>query len=285
LEGQRKTLAGWYGGERQKGKPKRKGAGEVPVLRTLSPIAGAEILGVDLRDEVPDDVRRELREALHKHSLLLFRDQELTPEQQLRTLGIFGEVCKEATSIKKSGDKNGFSYISNVDALGVTGDGPLGFHLDNSFYAEPIRGIMLYAMETPPAGAGGDTLFSNVKLAYQRLPAALREQVDGLMIRHQSKQDPAHPAADHPLAYKHPDTGETVLFMSQNHVDCILGVSAETSAALIEQLAAHIQRPEIMFSHAWRPKDLVIWDNIALQHARTDFDPKYRRHLRKLMLA
>lgn len=261
------------------------------VIRPLSEIFGAEVLGVDASN-VPEDLVPQLRAAWHRHALLLFRDQKLSPEDQVRFLSVFGEQSMQGYE-----DRAGVTYVSNVVEDGVNPAGPLGLHFDHSFYPKPLRGLMLYAIEAPPEGGGGETFFSSATLAYRALPAALKARIDGLMIRHGypdlSKAtelpgmdpDPNLPRHDHPLAYSHPVTGEKLLFLSRRHADRILGLSPEESSALIDELSSYFRNPEIIYTHAWRPGDVVVWDNLALQHARNDFDPKYKRHLRRLQVA
>jgi taurine dioxygenase len=258
-------------------------------FRPVSPVAGVEALGVDLRGEPSEAVKQRLREAWHEHGLVLFRNQELGEDDQLRVGRIFGEISNEG----EYGEQN---YVSNVIPNGLTPHGELAFHMDHSWSDHPLRGIMLYAIEVPPQGAGGETLFADVKLAYDLLPASLRERIAAMRIVHtypdQSKHvpipgpdpRPGMPTATHPLVFPHPVTGEKLLFCSPRHFDRIIGLSAEEGVALARELARYIDRPEVVYKHGWHRGDLVVWDNLRLQHARTNFDRKYRRHLRRTQI-
>jgi taurine dioxygenase len=260
-----------------------------PLIRPLGGPFGAEVLGIDCA-AVPDAAKPGLREAWQQYALLLFRGQELSEGDQLRFATIFGEVSNE-------GAGEGFNYVSNVVEDGLNPAGPLGLHFDHSFYEKPLSGLMLYALEAPPEGCGGETFFSSAKLAYRNLPPALRERIATLTIRHGwpdlSKHTelpgmdprPDAPRYAHPLAFPHPKTGEPIVFLSRRHADCILELPRPDSDALIEELTAYVRDPAIIYTHAWRPGDLVLWDNIALQHARNNFDPKYNRHLRRVQIA
>lgn len=268
------------------------------VVRPLSPVFGAEVLGIDLRKDLSDATREVLRSVWHRHALLLFRDQKLTPEQQMEVATIFGKVSLQGENAAKGG---GFNYVSNVAKDGANPNGELTFHTDHSFYPSPLRGIMLYAIEVPPAGAGGDTLFASAKLAYGLLPERLRTKIAELEALHvydyafgrerygdrirEKDLNPNSPRALHPLAMVHPETGDNLLYVSRRHVDRIEGLPPDESEALIDELLTYIYRPEIVFRHQWSPGDLVIFDNLALQHARNDFDPKYKRHLRRIQIA
>ena len=258
-------------------------------LRPISPVAGVEVVGIDLRDELSDSMKQKLRDAWHEHAILLFRGQELDEEQQLKIAKVFGEISDEG----EYGEQN---YVSNVVADGLTPHGELAFHCDHSWSDEPLRGLMLYAIETPPAGAGGETRFADMKLVWEKLPPEMQTQFRKLEIVHtypdQTKHvpipgpDPRPGAATstHDLALTHPATGETILFCSPRHFDRIVGWNGADGIALAEDLARRIDQPDVTYSHGWKPGDLVLWDNIRLQHARTNFDRSYRRHLRRTQI-
>jgi taurine dioxygenase len=255
----------------------------------LTPFAGAEVRGIDLRVEQPEDVRLRLRRAWNEHALLVFRGQELTEDQQIAVARIFGELSYQ-------GEYDVQHYISNVVPEGVSPAGELAFHMDHSFYDEPVSGILLYAVEVPPPGAGGATQFADVRRVLDLLPADLRDRIDSLDIVHTYPDQKNHkpipgpdprpnmPSATHPLVSTHPVTGEKLLFCSQRHFDRIVGLSSDESLALATELAGYIKRPEIVYEHAWKAGDLAVWDNLALQHARTDFDKRHRRHLRRTQI-
>jgi taurine dioxygenase len=258
-------------------------------LRALSNVAGVEVQGLDLREELSPGVQAALRDAWHSHAVLLFRDQTLTEDDQLRFGRIFGEISNEG----EYGEQN---YVSNVIPNGLTPVGELAFHCDHSWSDRPLRGLMLYALEVPPEGAGGETLFADVKRAWELLPDALRNRIKDLEIVHtypdQTKHvpipgpdpRPGMPTSTHKLAFTHPATGETLLFCSPRHFDRIVGWNHADGIALAEELSRYINRPEIIYKHVWKAGDLVLWDNIRLQHARTNFDKKYRRHLRRTQI-
>jgi alpha-ketoglutarate-dependent taurine dioxygenase len=174
------------------------------------------------------------------------------------------------------------SFDENGEMTTRAGDGELKFHFDHSFQETPLKGLMLYGIEVPPEG--GDTLFADVRSAYHLLPEAVRERLASLTIRHSATVLPGSPTADHPLVWKHPGTGHPIFFFSQYHAVAILELSPEDSDALIKEFPRFIDRPQITYRHRWRRNDLLAWDNLALQHARSDFDPRYRRHLRRIQI-
>lgn len=255
----------------------------------LTPFMGARISGVDAGAPMDAKVKQRLREEWWKHGLLVLSDQSLDEDQQRAFGRIFGEISSDG----EYGDQH---YVSNVAPGGLVPHGELAFHVDHSWSERPLRGIMLHAIEVPPAGAGGETLFADVKRAYELLDPALRDRIDRLEIVHtypdQTKHipipgpdpRPGMPTATHPLAFPHPITGKKMIFCSPRHFDRIPGLTPEAGLALAEQLAGHISRPEIGYKHVWRPGDLAVWDNLRLQHARTNFDRQYRRHLRRTQI-
>jgi alpha-ketoglutarate-dependent taurine dioxygenase len=255
-------------------------------LVPLSPV-GAEVRGLDLREEVPEAIQETLRAAFDERALLLFRDQDLQKDDLLRIAGIFGTVSDQGDA------PGGFNYVSNVNKPGFNekmewtlvggGEGELEFHFDHCFQENVLKAILLYGIEIPPAG--GDTLFSDVRLATQRLPEKIRERIDGLQIRHKSVFRTGQPEATHPIMFEHPRTGERGLFFSKRHAMEIVGMPAEESAQLLKEFPSYVEDPAIIYRHVWRPRDVVVWDNIALQHAREDFDPKHRRHLQRVQIA
>lgn len=260
-------------------------------IRLLQPI-GAEVDGVDLCRPVSEKMQRTLRDAwLADYGILLFRGQELNEEQQFHIAAIFGDVDR-----RPAFRGSGMSHVSNVVEGSYNPQGELGFHQDNNFAPRPLPTLMLYGVEVPPKGAGGETLISDGRLSYRLLPSELQARIDGLHVRHRERR-PDMPGrkpllrsgpdvlqADRPLAFRHPRSGTISLMLSPRHVDCIIGLSRAESDALIEELTAYIGLPETTYRHTWQRGDLLIWDNISFHHARTDFDPKHRRHLRRMAI-
>jgi len=265
-------------------------------IRPLDAPLGAEVIGFDARSVLTESARAELVAAWHRHSLLLFRGQELTPEEQYRFASIFGEVQH-----KDRYAQIGWLFISNVSLPegAYTGFGELLLHSDSAMDAEMESGTMLYAIEVPPQGVGGDTLFSNSRLVYNTLPEGLRSKLHGLTIRHSRKHSEIEVTteqgiqkasggandlrqADRPLVLRHPITGDAVLLVCRRYSTRILEVSPEESTALVQELLSYQDRDDVVYRHSWLPGDVIIWDNIGLQHARTDFDSKYRRILRRI---
>ena len=274
----------------------------------------AEIRGIDFSLPVPEDVKEALREAWAEHLVLLIRGQEIDDDQLLAVSGIFGPP-HEAASRKyhlavgeQVDDKHmisrhpSVSIISNVDANGkpVLDNGGLGsyevvWHTDNSYVEVPPAGSMLYALELPPDGCGGDTSFNNQYLAYEELPEALKKAIAGKSQVHDSSRNSAgilRPGVTlptkpeevqgpvHPLVRVHPVTGRRALYLGRRRVwpsNYIVGMSNEESEALLDKLWAHATQPKYAWTHKWRVGDIVLWDNRCCMHYRTEINVAHRR--------
>jgi taurine dioxygenase len=253
-------------------------------IKPLTPV-GAEVTGLDLSQEIPDSAKHSLRKAWDDHALLLFRDQSLTSEDLKRIALIFGTISDQGEA------PGGMNLVSNVNPPGLNekgehtlrgGDGELHMHFDHCFQEHPLRGILLYGVEIPPSG--GDTIFSDVRIATKRLPTEIRARIDGKMIRHKSYLRTGQPEWNHPVMFEHPRTNERILFFSKLQAREILGIPEDECKGLFEKFTAIIENEDIIYRHQWRAKDVVVWDNLALQHARKTFDPKYRRHLQRVQI-
>jgi taurine dioxygenase len=187
--------------------------------------------------------------------------------------------------------------ISNIREdgrpIGSLPDGEMMFHSDGSYDEHPYRYTMLYALEVP--SRGGNTLFADMYGAYKTLPDALRRRLSGARARHgyyagrgvtpEIKATLAIGESTdswvHPLFTVHEETGRPVLFANRLLTECIVGLPAAESDALLEALFDHAERRNGIYEHVWRPGDFVIWDNRCVNHARTDFPAGERRLLRR----
>lgn len=262
--------------------------------RPLSPALGVEILGLDLSRPFDADVAGELRALYCAHHLLLLRDQSLDEAAQVRFSEIVGPVSHRSPSMRTRNS----ALVSNVEPEGILGDGKLYFHHDNTFYQHPLRALSLYALELP--SSGGDTLFSNCALVYDALPQNLRDRIAGLSAyqmfdfsggfdyNQRSRDEDASPQAIraiHPLVWSDPEGGRKVVFMSEHTTVRLNEVDDAEGEAIVADLASAIADPRFGYRHRWRLGDIVLWDNIILQHAREPFDKRERRTLRRIPIA
>ena len=260
----------------------------------LTPMIGAEILGLDLRSPIDREARTVLRQAWHDHAVLVVRDQVIGRKEQAR----FGEVFGDLQMVR---DKNGVEhpypwviFVTNIrkdgKPIGYVPDGELQFHSDLSYFEEPPVGTVLYSIEVP--SKGGNTLFANMYAAYDALPADMKARLTTLSARHSHdladiplrRQPHGWPTVVHPVIRTHPVTGRKVLFVNRLFTIAIEGLSATESDALLETLFEHQEQPRFCYEHVWRPGDVILWDNRCTLHARTDFSPAERRLLRRLVV-
>ncbi|MGZ5139170.1 MAG: TauD/TfdA dioxygenase family protein, partial [Burkholderiales bacterium] len=275
---------------------------------------GAEIQGVDFALPLPEDVRAALRKAWADHLVLLIRNQDINDEQLLGAAGVYGPPHEAASRKyhlnvgKQVDDKHmisrhpSVSIISNLDESGqpVLDNGGLGsyevvWHTDNSYVEVPPAGSMLYALEIPPDGGGGDTSFNNQYLAYEELPQELKKAIEGKSQVHDSSRNsagilrpgvklPTRPeeveGPIHPLVRVHPVTGRRALYLGRRRQwpsNYIIGMTNEESEALLDRLWAHATQPKYAWTHKWRVGDIVLWDNRCCMHYRTEIDLAHRR--------
>jgi taurine dioxygenase len=256
---------------------------------------GAEISGVDLAQPLDDATFSLIERAYNEHGVIFFRDQHITPPQQVAFTRRFGEIefniFGERWSVPRSPE---IVVVSNV-----TEDGrPIGvrragenWHSDMCYAARPPRGTMLYALEVPNLyGLSlGDTEFASAGAAWDSLPSAIRQRIDGRRAIFdfsgrkrafpptQAEID-RYPPVRHPIVRTHPHTGRKCLYVMRDDCVGIEGVEAEEAEALIAALADHIVKPAFIYRHQWRRGDLLMWDNCTVQHrAIQDYDMPQRR--------
>ncbi|MBL8699950.1 MAG: TauD/TfdA family dioxygenase [Alphaproteobacteria bacterium] len=262
--------------------------------RPLGPALGVEVLGLDLSRPFDPATAEALRALYRAHHLILVRDQRIDEPAQVRFAELVGPISHRSPSMRTRNS----ALVSNVEPEGILGDGKLYFHHDNTFYEHPLRALSLYAIELP--SAGGDTLFSNCAMVYDALPEALRSRIErlssyqmfdfsgGFDYNRRSRDEDASPQAIraiHPLVWTDPDTGRKVVFMSEHTTVRINEVDDAEGEAIVAELARWIADPRFGYRHRWRLGDVILWDNIILQHAREPFDKSERRTLRRTPIA
>ena len=267
----------------------------------IRPIQGefcAEVIGADLARPMDDATFAEIERAWTRHSILVFRDVHMTPEQQIAFTRRFGSLhIMEPLQYNLPGYPEIF-VVSNVEdggkALGMKRAG-WGWHSDGEDKAIPNAGSLLHALELPPEG--GDTLFADMYGAFESLDADARKTIIGRRacfsrVRLHHVHYPHLPALTeedmrkkpdvwHPMARKHPKSGWTALYVGRWACE-VEGLSSIDGAALIQYLQEFAVRPEFVYRHRWRAGDAVLWDNRCAQHCATPFDDeKYRRHMHR----
>lgn len=249
------------------------------VYRDLSPF-GAEV-ELDLSQPLDERHESELLELLNETGLLLFRGQSLTDADQTRVMQAFGHVLVE---------EGGHREISAAGNLGST---RLLFHSDLAFTFEPFKLLSLFALDLT---TGTETHFASNTRVLGALPPELRSRVSqtsATTVLPPSQGErlvaydtpPLWPQITRPTVIEHADTGAPILYISEQQTSRIEGLSREQSAELLEELFGYLYAPANVYRHSWRNGDFVIWNNIAVQHARPDQSATPRRRLRRIAVA
>jgi alpha-ketoglutarate-dependent taurine dioxygenase len=260
----------------------------------ITPSVGLRVEGLRLDQPLTPDEIATLREKMHTFGLLLFEDQDLDEDKQLRFSRYFGKSSRQGP-IQKS-LATGASYVSNKRADGAFGKGELGFHSDQAYYQYPMKAICLYGMEVP--SNGGETLFSNTAYVLSKMPPDLYRKLSTMEVRHtqdfatldygEAKQKEV--SADrveyvHPVIAKHPWSDAEILMLNPLTARNIVGMTAEESRPIIDEVHARVADPDVVYRHSWKPGQVLIWDNLLLQHARSPFDDAETRTLRRCGIA
>lgn len=254
------------------------------AINQLTPAIGAELSGISVSDNLGDSVIAYIRQALLDHKVIFFRDQHLTQEQLLRFASRFGDLEIHPATPKDQPNPEILRIEHGPKSKGQENM----WHSDVTWRAEPSLGSVLNAIEIPPVG--GDTLFANMNLAYERLPEELRAKITGMTAIHDiarvfakrlnKKPEELHdqyPPEEHPVVRTHPETGLSTLYVNAAFTSHIVGMNPEESAELLERLYATAANPEIQCRFRWTPGAIAFWDNRACQHfAASDYFPARR---------
>lgn len=262
---------------------------------------GAEITGIDPTLQLDEATFRKVEQAWFDHSILIFRDLDMTPEQHIAFTRRLGPLH---IMVPLQYNLDGYPEIFVVGnaeeggkAVGMRRAG-MGFHSDGEDKAIPNAGSFLYGVEVPPEG--GDTLFTDQYAAWDALPAATQQRLAGRRARFSrislhhvhyphlpaltEQQKIERPDVWHPVARQHPRSGRTALYIGRWAVE-IEGIPEAEGTALIAELCAHAQKPEFIYRHRWRKGDGVLWDNRCTQHSATPFDEeRYTRRMHRTTL-
>jgi len=251
------------------------------AIRPLSRHVGAEIVGLDPRDVSDPELAQLVLDTYERYHLVLIRGHELTEAQQVELCQLVGVIsARGGKGYAKAGRAS--ALVSNRNGDVIFGDGELSFHSDLTFLEWPLKARSLHALVLPKEG--GNTLFSNVHAAYEALPVELKARIDNLCARHAVtyERDGQLWVDEHtrPVVGHHSPSGKPVLMVSRAVTKDIPGMERPEFRALLKQLWAQIEREEFVYTHVWQMHDIVLWDNVMLQHARTTFDPEQPRTLR-----
>ncbi len=262
--------------------------------KALSPALGAAIMNVDLTQPIDDDMFVKIQDCWHQNLVILFRNQHLQEDDQVRLAERFGPLALSHTRRFTTANP-AVMLISNIREngrqIGALPDGEMQFHSDQCYMEKPAMASMLYAIEVP--SAGGNTLFANAYAAYETLSDETKRRIDGRKAMHAYDYGNASmrrgtrikegvPHFAHPLVRTHPATGRKALYVNRLMTIAIEGLPERESDELLEFLFAHQENPAFVYEHVWRVNDLLMWDNRCTLHARTDFSAGERRLMRRV---
>jgi taurine dioxygenase len=252
-------------------------------IDALTPAIGAEITGVDLAVINPALIE-DVRAALLEHKVVFFRDQQLTRQQHIDFAAQFGEL--EVHPATPQGQAN--PEVLRIEHGPESKGSENMWHSDVTWREKPSLGSVLRAIEVPQVG--GDTLFANMALAYDRLPDATKDKIENLVAVHdiarvfarrlRKKPEELHekyPLMEHPVVRTHPETGQRVVYVNGAFTSHIKGLEAQESAELLDVLFKSAWNPELQCRFKWRAGSIAFWDNRASQHfAASDYFPAVR---------
>ncbi len=259
-------------------------------IEKVTSTIGARVEGVDLRTPLTETERDAILAALVEHHVLFFRDQDITPEQQVAFAKQFGPISYPPFAPKYGTNPE---YIV-LDQTHPRGEGADEWHSDNTFMAEPPMGSILRAVQIPEVG--GDTCFANAVAAYEALSPPIQRLIDGMTALHDitkpllkgiaaghadvdlAEIQAKWPPVEHPIVRTHPLTGKKALFVNRNSTTHIPGLTERENDALLPMLMDQIRSPEFQCRFTWDTNSVAFWDNRSAQHFAV---PDY--HTRRVM--
>lgn len=253
-------------------------------LKPLTPTIGAELHGIDLREELSDAAIAAVRQALLDWKVVFFRDQTITRAQHIAFARRFGDLEIHPATPKDQPDPEVLRIEHGPNSKGQEN----AWHSDVTWRETPSLGSILRSIEIPPVG--GDTLFSDMTAAYEGLSPEMKRIACGMTAKHDIARVFArrlgkeaddlrakYPVQDHPVIRTHPETGKRAIYVNTAFTDSINGLTKKESDWLLEHLYAQAANPEYQCRFRWTPNALAFWDNRASQHfAASDYFPQRR---------
>lgn len=274
--------------------------------RDLTTFIGVEYTGLTYADLIRDEVFGDVVDSLHQRDLVVLRQVELTPEQQIdlaRRIGrpvpfVFEEWRHpEFAEILVSSNEH-----RNNRPLGIPRVGNF-WHQDSSFNADPPEYTMLHGVNVP--GDCGHTLFASAADVHDRLPEEWKTRLKELIGRHtltkQQRIEPEHvglsiaemralvaqqyPAVEHPVVRVDPFTGRSYLYAAREYMDGVVGLDANDNQEFFDLVDALVPDPDRVYTHRWTPSDLLVWKTATTYHRATDLPPGARRTVHRVSIA
>jgi taurine dioxygenase len=250
------------------------------AYRVMEPF-GAKV-DYDLRKPMSADDQQAFADLLYAHGVLVFEGQDLSDAEQRAAMANIGRV---------SGGYNGFSMLDPEGELGRTG---IAYHSDYGFTSKPITALSLFAADVSEGESC--TNYASGTHGYTRLPQDLKDRLAGKLARAVLPKDQALIQLDQPFpegmpsivrdaVIDHPVTGEKIVYLAELQTCGIENMPEAEGKALVREVYGHIYQPQNVYSHVWKNGDLVIWDNVGLQHGRPPLGDIAKRSLRRIAVA
>jgi alpha-ketoglutarate-dependent taurine dioxygenase len=281
--------------------------------KPLTDNVGVEVIGLNLDQPLTDAVKQDLYDLWLQAGIVLFRGMGTSPERQLELSRCFGQHevhpiedirvdgYPELIWLANRGKRTaGVYYFDDVPLVSK-----IPWHTDMIYTTKPGRGALL-RMLTMPA-QGGETGWVDTAAAYDALPAATQQKLEGLEalfqfilepnemrfgrwdnVRKESQGDivfPEFPDVAHPLVWTHPESGRKALNLSPLHLRKILDMDAQEGDALLTELVEHTLNPRFRYVHHWKVNDMMLWDNWRTMHSTSGHPPKTDRLVHRTTLA
>lgn len=266
-------------------------------IRRVAGALGAEISGVDLSQDLDAATIAAIRRAFVEHQVIFFRDQMLSPAQQLAFGRRFGPLNIHPYVAGMKDHPEVMEIVKEPeDRVNFGG----GWHSDMSFLEHPSIGSILYAVDLPDYG--GDTLFASQAAAFEALTPGMQKTLEGLNAVHSAGREysaKGHSAQKrktmsvveaegavgefiHPVVKVHPETGRKALYVNPAFTMRFEGWSRKESRPLLEFLFEHCRYEGFTCRFAWRPGSVAMWDNRSVWHFALNDYPGQRRHMRRV---
>jgi alpha-ketoglutarate-dependent 2,4-dichlorophenoxyacetate dioxygenase len=269
-------------------------------ITPLQPLFGARITGVDLSRDLNEQVQRAIERAMDTYAVCVLPNQRIDDAQQVAFSRFYGPLELSPGIGRDSGPgadgrikHREIFDISNLDqGGGILGEnhpraafmrGNELWHTDSSFKSPGAAWSMLHAKAVPPSG--GNTEFADTRAAYDALPAAMKQRLDGLVAEHSiwfsrlklggyvptEEERKQFPWARHKVVRRHPGSGRNALYIAA-HASHIIGMPEAEGQALLQELIDFATQPQFVYVHQWKVGDLVIWDNRCTMHRARPYE-------------
>lgn len=278
-------------------------------VHPLHPTFAAEVRGVDAARPTPEGLEAVAR-VMDQYGVAVLRGQAMTNEEQIAFADNFGPIEPSVTRYRADNTQRiaqrEIVDVSNLDEndrprpmedrLRMLLLGNRLWHTDSSFRAVPGALSMLLSRSIPPDG--GETEFSDNRSAYDTLPVALRQRIDGAVAEHSlmhsreqlgftdfsPEERAALPPVRHPVVRQSPAHGRRALYIG-SHASHLVGLPVPEGRMVLRDLLDHATQREFVYVHQWQVGDLVIWDNRCTMHRGRAYDESYKRDLRRVTIS